>query len=110
MSDHNDMLGRTFFNCLLQELQAFLVLQIEAIRREASAIIHYLAEIIHASLNEIHIWLWYFGPQGSKDKVRIVYAHHLIIIIAHILTKHPLPTITSCSYIAITIKFMIARH
>lgn len=86
------------------------MLQIEIIRCEASAIIHYLAEVVHATLNMEHILLWYSRPQRSQNEVRIVYAHHLIIIIAHILTYHPLPTVATCCYVAIAVELVITRY
>jgi hypothetical protein len=40
---------------LLQEPEAFLVFQIEIVGREAVAIVHDLAEVIHASPDVIHV-------------------------------------------------------
>ena len=55
VGDNNDVLGSTLLDSLLQEPEAFLVFQIEIVGREAVAIVHDLAEVIHASPDVIHV-------------------------------------------------------
>ena len=57
MRDHNDVLGRTLLDSLLQEPQTFLVLQIEVIGRKPMAIIQNLSEVVHTPMHMKHVHL-----------------------------------------------------
>lgn len=57
MCNHNDVLGRTFLDSLLQETQTFLMLQVEIIGRKAMAIIQNLSEVVHPPMHMKHVHL-----------------------------------------------------
>ena len=57
MRNHNDVLGRTILDSLLQELEAFLVLQMVVIGRKPMAIIQDLAEVVHSPMHMKHVHL-----------------------------------------------------
>ena len=93
MCNHNDVLGRTLLDSLLQKPQTFLMLQVEVIVRKAMAIIQDLAEVVHSPMHMKHIHIGNPRPQCSEDEIDIIDTDHLVVIIAHILLKYPLPTI-----------------
>ena len=110
MGGHHNMLSFTFCNTFYDELFATLMFCIEIIRCKTVVIAQYLIEIIQSSLHLEHINLWNMRPQSGEDEVSVANCDHLIIIIAYILAKHPLPSLTSFSNIPIVIIFMIARN
>ena len=110
MRDHNDVLGRTLLDSLLQELETFLVLQIEVIGREAMSIIHNLSEVVHSPMHMKHVHLGNPRLQRCQYIICVIDADYLVVIIAHILAKYPLPTVATRGHIAVAIKLVIPWH
>ena len=93
MGYDNNMLCRTLGDTLFNERQALLMFSIKIIGSKPTTAISYLPKIVHPSTYEILILRLDMRPQSRENEVRIINAHHLVLIIMHIRQYLTTPTI-----------------